>query len=67
MNPKAVTTAQKSKEPSSKEPKMVSFRAPSVVQKQIGALQSVWGENITHVIHRAIAIAHERECRNPSR
>jgi len=46
----------------SQELRVISFRAPAIVQRQIDALQATWGENITHVIHRAIAIAHEREC-----
>lgn len=46
----------------SSEAKVMSFRAPLIVQKQLVDLKRKWGDNITHVIHRCIAIAHEREC-----
>ena len=41
--------------------KVLSFRAPKIVQKQLADLVMNWGENATHVIHRAIAIAHQKE------
>lgn len=41
--------------------RVISFRAPRIVQRQIENLKEVWGEDITHVIHRAITMAHERE------
>lgn len=45
----------------SKVARVVSFRAPSIVLRQLAALNETWGESVTHVIHRAIAMAHERE------
>lgn len=58
MNKNIVVEDDK-KEP--KPAKVMSFRAPSIVQRQLEALEHAWGESTTHVIHRAIAIAHEKE------
>lgn len=41
--------------------RVLSFRAPMIVLRQLAALRSRWGESITHVLHRAIAQAYERE------
>ena len=43
------------------EKRVLSFRAPKIVRKQIAELVERWGESTTHAIHRAIAIAHEKE------
>jgi hypothetical protein len=45
----------------SKDRRVLSFRAPKIVQKQIAELMAAWGENTTHVVHRALAIAHSKE------
>jgi hypothetical protein len=47
--------------PETKDKVVVSFRAPRIVRKQLQELAERWGENTTHVIHRAVAIAYERE------
>lgn len=52
---------QKQEQSETKVARVVSFRAPSIVQRQLAALSLTWGESVTHVIHRAIAIAHDRE------
>ena len=52
-----------SKPNSTSDRKVLSFRAPKIVQKQLAELVAAWGESATHAIHRAIAMAHEREFR----
>lgn len=44
-----------------KAARVISFRAPSIVRRQLAALNEAWGESVTHVIHRAIAMAHDKE------
>lgn len=56
-----MTTKDKETSAESQEKKVLSFRAPKIVQKQLAELASLWGESLTHVIHRAIALAYERE------
>lgn len=40
---------------------VITFRAPTIVEKQLRELAEKWGENITQVMHRCIQIVHERE------
>jgi len=44
-----------------KEKRVISFRASKIVNKQIAELTERWGESTTRAIHRAVAIAHEKE------
>lgn len=53
----------KKKEQNDYSSALISFRAPLVVQEQLGALQEVWGENKSQAIHRAISLAYEEEKR----
>jgi len=52
-------TEEKTK--TSEASRVLSFRAPLIVLRQLAALKERWGESVTHVLHRAIAQAYDRE------